>query len=235
MLARKYTILELPSRGECYPSKVKTVKMRDMTVSDEDMFTTDVMNDPLAAVDLLIDRCLVGTDLMASEMCTTDREYVMLWLRRNGYGDEYEYIAGETGERKSLDLSKVKFIYCEVTGDEKGYFELRHGDDILKFKLLTHIEDEILYVHVKDAVTGVEGDRYKPMYKAILMDCIVSVNGEGDDNYKERWLEGLDGEELKDIAVKMLHLSPRVDRETTDGLELSDNLLTGCVINRNDN
>ena len=231
-MENEYFTLNLPSRGECYPSKKGTVEIRQMTVSDEDMFTVDVVDDSFSAVDLLIDRCLKTLDLSASNMCAADREFVMLWLRINAYGSEYEYIDSKSGETKTFDLSTIKYIETDERGDENGYFTINYGKDCVKVKFLTHYEDNEMYIRMKLAYGNSRGDE-KAVLKAMLMPCIVSINDETSDNYKEEWFDSKDVEEIKDFSAMLYKIMPRIDGEGQIVLDLSDSILINAVIKKN--
>lgn len=90
---RPSAVVPLPSKGLFYdPNVVKDgkVEMYPMSAREEKLIAGMNGNNNEDVIDTLLKRCLV-TKLDPDEMLTTDRFYLLLMLRANSYGEDYNF------------------------------------------------------------------------------------------------------------------------------------------------
>lgn len=137
-----YDVVKLPSKGECYKSKIKEVMVSYLTAYDENM----ILSPNLYRNGTFLDHILknkVLNDIDTDDLIQGDRDAIIIWLRASGYGNEYpiNVTDNETGENFDTvaDLSELNFKEFNLKGDSDGYFDfqLPTTGDIVKFKFLT--------------------------------------------------------------------------------------------------
>jgi len=145
----RYDIIELPSHGECYAHKKGRIPVRELTASDENLIASPNMYTNGQLIDTILKRCILDKNFSVEDMCTGDRDAVVLWLRSTAYGPEYTMSARhpETGKEytSTINLGEFRYKDFNLKGDENGHFtySFKNGD-IAKFKILSNKEiDEL--------------------------------------------------------------------------------------------
>ncbi len=138
----QYDVIPLPSNGECYPSKCGRIPVRYLTAADENLIASPNLYANGQLIDALLKRCILDKSFDVDNMCTGDRDAVVLWLRATAYGQTYPVTAmnRETGKvyNTTVDLSQFKFIETKLKGDENGWFTYKADNGtVIKFKLLS--------------------------------------------------------------------------------------------------
>ena len=224
----QYEMVQLPSKGECYRNKVRQLPVAYLTASDEDVIYSNILRDRELICDYLLERKILDKSIHVGDLCVADREYLLLWLRRTGYGDTYTY-TDEDGEEREIDLSAIAFKDFDKKGDEQGHFEITSPNgDIIKYRLLTHRDEMGISRFVEELDNSIisgtdmsEEEYYNKVAREILRHQVVSVNGK----YKtDDWLNGLNHEELKSILEILRKESPGTNSETLNGLELNETI-----------
>jgi hypothetical protein len=135
-------------------------------------------------LDKLIGEKIKG-DINASLLVDGDRDFILLWLRRTGYGNKLTFtISNEDDSKKynvNLDLSEFPNNEFTLLGDVNGYFSYFIKENVLKFRYLTHNEIEMLK----------EGVFLKDYLKMITM----SVDDKVDKSEINGFIDGLTEEE----------------------------------------
>lgn len=234
-----YTILHLPSKGECYENKQSDVAVRYLTASDENYIFSDKLRRNGTMCDILLERTILmdrdKVKTFVSDLCATDREYILLWLRRSSYGNNYSSF-DKNGNKSVIDLSKIMFTDFSLKGDEEGYFNFTTGSgDIVRYRLLTHKDEVIISEEINELKQSVKdgGDMTVEEYamrlcKIFFNHYVVSVNG--NTEFSE-WLDGLNYEECKEILQRLKEGSPSSDAEKQYGLELNEALFSDIINN----
>lgn len=222
----RYEIVQLPSKGECYRNKVKELPVGYLTALDENIITSPHLLENGRMCDVLLEKKILDKTINIEDLCIADREAILLWLRRTGYGDTYSYI-DESGEEKEIDLSIIVFKNFTLKGDEQGHFEyvLSNGD-VIKYRLLTHRDETEISRFVEQIDNKIisgegmsETEYYCKVARYILQHQIISVNGSSDIN---KWLENLHFGELRQIVE---YLQSAVSgTKSNEGLELNEDL-----------
>ena len=137
-----YDTVNLPSKGECYPSKIKEVSVSYLTAYDENLILSPNLYRNGTFLDHMLKNKVKGID--PDDLVQGDRDAIIIWLRASGYGNEYPVTVTDdkTGEEFDtvVDLSNLKYRKFTLEGDEDGYFsfKLPVTKDEMKFKFLTN-------------------------------------------------------------------------------------------------
>lgn len=141
----EFDVVPLPSRGECYSTKNKTIPVSPLNATDENVLTSPNVYRHMKLIDIILKRKIVG-DIDPNDLIDADRDAIALWLRATGYGNEYPVSVKDpetqTEFETTIDLSEVKFKPFNLKGDEKGWFDftLPISGDKIKFQFLSHGE-----------------------------------------------------------------------------------------------
>lgn len=223
---QSYEWVELPSKGECYRTKKNRLPVAYLTASDENIVLSEKLLENGTMCDVLLKRKVLDKDFDIGDLCIEDRQAILLWLRRTGYGDTHTH-TDEQGEERRTDLSAIAFKDFNMKGDEQGHFDYAMSNgDIIKYRLLTHRDEteissfvEGLDNEVMDGTDMSETEYYCKVARHILLHQIVSVNGA--DGIGE-WLNGLHFEDLKTLVTYFSETKPGAC--AAGGLELNEDL-----------
>lgn len=226
----QYKIVKLPSKGECYRNKVTELPVAFLTANDENIITSPQLLENGTMCDVLLDKKILDKTFNVDDLCIADRESILLWLRRTGYGDTYSYI-DENGEEGEIDLSTITFKDFEQKGDEQGHFEtVSAKGDVIKYRLLTHRDETEISRFIEELNNSImsgtdmpEMEYYNKVAWHLLAHQIVSVNGNDDI---EEWLNGLGYEDLK-MLVEMLQAASH--GTTSKAIELNETLFSDII------
>lgn len=145
----QYDIIPLPSNGECYANKKNRIPVAYLTASDENLIASPNMYRDGKLIDAILDRKILDKTINPENLCKGDRDAIILWLRATGYGVDFPITVRNPQDTSkqyhtSIDLSKLKYIDFNLTGDEEGNFDyICENGDTIKFKFLTYKEEEI--------------------------------------------------------------------------------------------
>lgn len=232
----QYEMVQLPSKGECYRNKVRQLPVSYLTASDENIITSPKLLENGTMCDVLLEKKILDKTFNVNDLCLVDREFILLWFRRTGYGDTFSYV-DENGEKEEIDLSKITFKDFNQKGDEQGHFEITSSKgDAIKYHLLTHTDEIELSKWMGELNNSIMHDTdmsqveyYNKIAWRLLMHQIVSVNG----NYEiDEWLSGLEYKDFKSIIEKLQMASPGTVAKTLGGLELNESLFYDIIRKR---
>lgn len=212
----QYEWVELPSKGECYPHKKRKVPVAYLTAADENIIVSKELRNKRKVSDTLLERKILDKSFSVKDLCIGDRDAILLWLRKTGYGNEYKVIeVDENGKSRDtiIDLNKVTYDDFNYFGDENGYFEYltKNGDEI-KYRLLTHdIEEEVLDKILNLPSTEYEDDSVWDIVRMLMVSHTVSVNGNEDTYHITSYINKMDIRELSSYLNFVMHNTPRVN------------------------
>ena len=167
----KYDVIPLPSRGQCYKSKMAKVPVGYLTAYDENLIISPNMYRDGTFLDHILKAKLMTNRIDPMDLVPGDRDAIILWLRASGYGTDFPVNAVDNATGKEfqtkVDLTKLKYKKFKLKGDEDGYFDftLPVSGDMVKFKFLTigdikriekMEEDEVAEVRKTRAVNLIE-------------------------------------------------------------------------------
>lgn len=205
-----YDVIPLPSRGECYPSKMAKIPVAYLTAYDENMIIAPNLYKDNKIIDTMLREKVLNSTIKVEDMLEGDREAIILFLRASGYGNEYPITATDSVTNVSfdttVDLSKLKFKEFKLKGDVNGWFEytLPVCGKTVKFKFLTHKDIENLNKLEELEEAKLRKDKLREIVST--MDDYV----ENDKNLEqkervlirkairdiEKWEEGMDDDTL---------------------------------------
>jgi hypothetical protein len=145
-----FDIINLPSKGEGYKDKIKKVSVSYLTAYDENMIVSPNLYRDNLILDYLINAKLMSKEIDPLDLLEGDRDAIILFLRMNGYGNEYPITATDNVTGKEfesvIDLSELKMKEFNLKGDSNGWFPftLPESGVEVKFRFPTHRDTLIL-------------------------------------------------------------------------------------------
>lgn len=134
----------LPSKGECYKSKLDKIPVAYLTAYDENMIVSPNLYKDGSFIDVMLSNKIMNNKINPDDLLPGDRDAIILWLRATSYGTDFPVAAHDdvTGKQfeTTIDLSKLNYKKFKLNGDEDGYFdfELPFSKRKVKFKFLTY-------------------------------------------------------------------------------------------------
>lgn len=145
-----FDIVNLPSKGEGYKDKIRKVSVSYLTAEDENMIVAPMLYRDNLILDYLLEAKLMSKEIEPIDLLEGDRDAIILFLRMNGYGNEYPITATDDASGKEfdtvIDLSKIKMKDFTLKGDSNGWFPftLPESGVEVKFRFPTHRDTLIL-------------------------------------------------------------------------------------------
>lgn len=215
---KNYEWVELPSKGQCYPIdsplRKGKVKMAYLTAMDENIIQSPKAYKDKKLLDIILERKIVDKDIDCHLLCKGDRDAIVLWLRRTGYGNNFPVTVRSLVEdgkvfSTTIDLTQLKYFDFELTGDEDGYFMyfMKNGD-IIKFKYLSVEELDEFKLKVTD------GNSDNTIITDALKAVTMAVNENKDKDYIGLYVDNMRVEDAFLYRSFMSDNMPRVDMET---------------------
>ena len=142
----QYDIIPLPSNGQCYAHKKGRIPVAYLTASDENLIASPNMYRDGKLLDVILRRKVLDKSINVDDLCTGDRDAIILWLRATAYGDEFPISVSdrETGKRFDtvVKLSSLKYDELTLEGDENGCLTFTmDNNDVIKFRYLSKREE----------------------------------------------------------------------------------------------
>ena len=148
----QYDVIQLPSNGQCYRSKVDRVPVAYLTAYDENIITSPNLYKDGLVIDYLLKNKIVNSEINVEELVSGDADAIILFLRATSYGPDFPIVVRdpETNEQieTTIDLTKLKPKEFKLIGDENGHFTYtlpKSGVEV-KFKYLTRKEENDLKI-----------------------------------------------------------------------------------------
>lgn len=146
----QYDVIQLPSNGQCYKSKMDRVPVAYLTAYDENIITSPNLYKDGLVIDFLLKSKIVNKDINPDDLVSGDVDAITLFLRATSYGPEFPIVVRdpETGEQidTTVDLTTLKPREFKLIGDENGWFEFETPikKDKIKFRYLTRKQEKQL-------------------------------------------------------------------------------------------
>ena len=200
----QYDVIPLPSKGQCYPKtsplRCGRIPVAYLTASDENIIASPNVYRDGKLFDIILKRKVLDKRINVEELCSGDRDAIILWLRGTSYGEELPINATnpETGKRYSITISLSQFDYNEfdLEGDDDGLFDFETDKgDIIKFRFFTPNDEERIRKTITSQVTDIN-----------KFDTIKALNeitrslGNLEFSDEERNMLNEDIDEIKDIV-----------------------------------
>jgi hypothetical protein len=146
-IKEQFDVIPLPSKGEGYANKMKTIPVSYLTAYDENIIVSPNLYRDGTFIDVLLRNKVLNPAVDPKDLLPGDRDAIVLWLRATGYGNEFPVTVtdDQTGKEFStvIDLSKINYKEFNLKGDENGWFEFvtPSTKDKIKFTFLTYAEN----------------------------------------------------------------------------------------------
>lgn len=206
-----FDIINLPSKGEAYKDKISKVAVSYLTAYDENMIVSPNLYRDNLILDYLLQEKLMSKEVDPMDLLEGDRDAIILFLRMNGYGNEYPITATDDATGKefdtTVDLSKLNYKDFALKGDSNGWFPFTLPDSgvEIKFRFPTH-RDTLILDRMKKAEDGKLKKKTIESYVSVL-DTFVESDKDLSNDKKievrqairalENWADGIDDEELR--------------------------------------
>ena len=160
----QYDVLPLPSKGQCYPKnsplRCGRVPVAYLTAADENIIASPNVYRDGKLLDIILDRKILDKRINVNDLCSGDRDAIILWLRGTSYGEDFPISATnpETGKRYNVTISLSQFDYknFDLEGDENGLFDYEtNNGDLIKFKFFTNNDEEQLRKTITSQITNI--------------------------------------------------------------------------------
>ena len=178
--------IELPSKGVFYPNKQTHIKIKHLTAEDENILTSPELIRSGKVLDVLLDNAIVDNSLAAEDMLVGDRNAALLYLRKEGYGDDYEVkmTCPKCSEefRDTVLISELKYKSLEKMPDESGLFSvvLPKTKWAVKFRLLNGKDEAFLTKKAEVPKKTKKNVSYSQLLTERYVLQIMSINGNSD-------------------------------------------------------
>lgn len=156
-------LVEIPSHGYLYGKVTNdpdilergSIKIRPMTVHEEKILTTSRIVKSGQALDMIFDNC-IKSDIRSGDLLSSDRVFLMLWLRSISYGNLYKFNLtcqnSSCGKRFEYEVDLSEHPIKEIEDpDVKEPFEITLP--IMKYKVWVRLprgKDEIEIIKMQN-------------------------------------------------------------------------------------
>lgn len=199
----QYDVLPLPSNGQCYPIdsplRCGRIPVAYLTASDENIIASPNAYRDGKIIDIILERKILDKRINIHDLCSGDRDAVVLWLRATSYGDDFPISATnpETGKQYNVVIKLSQFDYNEfgLESDDEGLFDYTtsNGDEI-KFRFFTNDDEQELRNEITSQITDINKvDILKAVRNIEKSVSEIDITDEEETMLKE------DIDEIKDI------------------------------------
>ena len=241
-------LVEIPSHGYLYKSITSdpdiiekgSVRIRPMTVSEEKILATTRLVKSGQALDMVFQNC-IKSSIDVTQMLSSDRVFLMLWLRSISYGNVYKFNMTCTNTacakrfEYSVDISShpIKEMKEDVTEPVQVqlpiskyniYFRLPRGVDELEMMKLSNQPkklndtDDTVVKRLKSTVikiTDAEGAPLDPKYYEDFIESLIARDASVWRNKIEEVDAGI--EDIKGISC------PHCETEFDSPIPITEN------------
>ena len=233
MTDTNFDMVSLPSKGECYRTKLAKIPVAYLNAFDENIITAPNLYRDNAVIDTILKRKIMNNTISCDDMLEGDRDAVILFLRATGFGTEYPITVTDNQTGKEFDtvinLSDLKYKTFNLKGDVNGWFEftLPVSKKVVKFRFLTHRDIKFLDRVDETENSLIKKNKIKEM--ADTLDALVEVDKKLSDtdrieirkavNSINKWQESISEEDTDKFThtfTNALELSIMAIDDNTD-------------------
>lgn len=211
--------VELPSKGLFYKNGKSIVKIKHLTASDDDILLTPELIVQNKVMDVLLDNCVIDKDLRPEEMLTCDREFLVLELRKTGFGNDFvqnPIICNSCNKAHQpiVDLSKLNLRKPSVHADPDGMFsvQLPISKVNIRFRLLNGRDEALLQATYQSQPSKKQGI---PQVRRILTEKyllqIMQVNDDKDKIFIKSFIDAMPMADSRFLRKYMNDAEPGFD------------------------
>ena len=213
------TVVELPSKGVFYKNGKSSVTIKHLTASDDDILFTPELIVQNKVMDVLLENCVIDKDLRPEEMLTCDREFLVLELRKTGFGNEFSQnpvICNACGKAHQpvVDISKLNTRKPTVFPDPDGMFsvQLPISKVNIRFRLLNGRDESLLQSIYQSQPSSKKGN---PQVRRILTEKyllqIMKVNDDKDKIFIKSFIDAMPMADSRFLRKYMNDAEPGFD------------------------
>ena len=146
----QYDVIQLPSNGQCYRSKMDRLPVAYLTAYDENIIMSPNLYKDGLVIDFLLKNKIMNKEINVDDLVSGDIDAIVLFLRATSYGPDFPIVVAdpETGEQieTTVDLTTLKPKEFTLVGDENGWFDFVTPikKDTIKFRYLTRKQEKQL-------------------------------------------------------------------------------------------
>ena len=200
--------VELPSKGECYPHKKFKVPVGYLRAIDENIIVSSKHINSQTVCDELLRRKILDKEFNPDTLCVGDRNAILVWLRRTGYGD----IVINPNTHQTIDLSSLKHKKFNLKGDENGYFNyLLDNGDMIKYRLLTHNDEQEIINKPERNLIRDNSMYFQDIELSTIIKSIVSINENTSQDYIMQYINNLSDEQRDHLLRYIIFNTPDYD------------------------
>lgn len=211
--------IELPSLGVFYPNGKKSVKVKYLTADEDDVLFSPELIKSGKVLDALLQIVVMDKDLNPDDMIVGDRNTILIHMRRNGLGEEYEpgkMTCPSCGEQYNpvVDLSKLKTKNLEHKPDANGEYDflLPIMKKNIKFRFLNGRDEARISKATQTTKKG--GNNNYKVSKAVTERYrlqIKEVEGNRDPLYISRFISAMPMKDSLVFREYVKLISPGID------------------------
>jgi hypothetical protein len=173
--------IKLPSRGILYEGKIPDgiLHLVPMTTKEEKALAS-VRGSSITPVDTVLRNCIVDCPIPPDELLTSDRFYILVRLRAESYGRNYDFLVKcpdcRTQFRHSIDLvDGLEIKYMDDDVSEPFIIDLPVSGAKLSCRLLRGKDEKAIIRYTEQVMSKspLEGD---PSYTYRLAKHIVAID-----------------------------------------------------------
>jgi hypothetical protein len=210
--------LDLPSKGVFYPNGQSTLKVKGLTAKEDDILHTAELISQNKVLHAILESAIVDDKLRPENMLACDRSYVLIQLRIDGFGSEYE--PGPMGcdscgnvYHPKVDLSLLKVKELKHMPDQEGmYFvELPMSKVKLRFRLLNGKDELALQNKGMAVIKNTSGYKSKKIWSERYLLQIMEVNGERDKIFIKSFIDAMPLGDSQFFRKHAFEVEPGID------------------------
>jgi hypothetical protein len=191
-------ILDLPSKGMFYPNGQSQLKVKALTATEDDILFTPELITQNKVLHAVLDSAVIDDTLRPENMLACDRSYVLIQLRMDGFGNEYEpgpmtcdNCGNVYSPKVDLSLLKVKTLTHAPDSDGMYFVELPMSKVKIRFRLLNGKDELALQNKGMAAIKKNSGFKSKKLWSERYLLQIMEVNGEADKIFIKSFIDAM--------------------------------------------
>lgn len=226
-----YDVVQLPSQGMFYNSKVKDLKVTYLNAADENILSSPNIIESGNLIEELLRRKILGNDIPVNEMLECDKQAVLIFLRNTAYGSTYEFNLKDpkTGQNFKYvhDLSHVTMRDFTLIPDENGEFDflLPQTQKSIKFKFLTSTQESELDKLKESYSNG----QIAPTATRKLELLIQGIEGERDKGQLAQIIQTMPIRDSQEFKKFVRNNEPGLDLSVTAKAPSGEDITTSVV------
>lgn len=210
-------VVDLPSGGHFYNGK-SSVEVKYLTASEDDILFSPELIRQNKAIDALLDAVIQDRDLRPSQMLTGDRNFLIMFVRRTGFGDEYEtggMMCKNCGHIHSptVDLSQLKMKELNYLPDDDGWYAVQMPTTKvnIRFRLLTGEDENYLQQKIQSSGRKIGNFRVPAILTEKYLLQIMEVDGQKDKIYIKSFIDAMPMLDSNFLREYVAMIEPGID------------------------